>query len=161
MFFKPNKQSIQSFFSSEQQQALQESIRLAELNTSGEIRIHIDALCKTADPKDQALIVFEQLKMHETELRNGVLFYLAVESKQFAIIGDEGINSAVPSDFWDQIRDVMKQNFMNHQFTEGLTLGIEMAGKQLKAFFPLQENDSNELSNDLSFGDIKSDSTND
>lgn len=43
--------------------------------------------------------VFAKLKMHETKLRNGILFYLAIESRVFSIYGDQGINEKVPSDF--------------------------------------------------------------
>ncbi len=90
--------------------------------------------------------------MDKTELRNGVLFYLAVSDHKFAILGDKGINEKVPADFWDLIKDVMLDYFKNRQFTEGLCKGIEMAGEKLKVYFPLQSNDTNELNNEVSFG---------
>lgn len=150
MFFK--KQNAQSFFSEDQKKTIQESIGLAELNTSGEIRVHVDATCALKNPTDQAVLVFEKLGMHQTELRNGILFYLAVSDKKFAILGDEGINTNVPKGFWDEIRNQMTDCFKRDEFAEGLTKGIQLAGEQLKTFFPLQDNDTNELSNDLSFG---------
>jgi uncharacterized membrane protein len=90
--------------------------------------------------------------MHKTALRNGVLFYLAVDDKKFAIVGDKGINDTVPKGFWDEVRDTMLAHFKNQEFTEGLCKGIEMAGVKLKTHFPLQKDDTNELSNDVSFG---------
>ena len=143
--------SAKKFFTTEQQKSIQDAIAKAELNTSGEIRVHIDDKCK-GDVLDCAANMFHQLKMNKTELRNGVLFYLAVTDKKFAILGDKGINEKVPADFWDNIKEVMFENFKQQKFTEGLCKGIEMAGEKLKANFPLQSNDTNELTNDVSFG---------
>lgn len=141
---------IKTFFTDIQQKSIQEAITNAELNTSGEIRVHLDAKC-SGDPVKVAFKVFEKLKMHQTELRNGVLFFLAVEDKKFAVVGDKGINDVVPTDFWDSIKNVMTYEFQREQFTVGLCQGIEMAGEKLKAHFPHQKNDVNELTNDISF----------
>lgn len=143
--------SAKNFFNLHQQKAIQDSIANAELNTSGEIRVHIDDKCKE-DVLDAAANKFHELKMDATELRNGVLFYLAVGDRKFAILGDKGINEKVPSDFWDHIKEIMFEHFHQQQFTEGLCKGIEMAGEKLKVHFPLQSNDANELHNDVSFG---------
>jgi uncharacterized membrane protein len=135
-----------------QQKAIQAAIAEAELNTSGEIRVHIDAKC-AGDPKEKAIQVFEHLKMHTTAQRNGVLFYVAMADKKLAILGDQGINAVVPEDFWDAIRDAMISAFKKGAFAEGLIEGILTAGQQLKSGFPLLENDENELSNEVTFGD--------
>ena len=143
--------SARNFFTSEQQKSIQQSIANAELNTSGEIRVHIDDKCK-GDVLDAAANMFHKMKIDKTELRNGVLFYLAVSDHKFAILGDKGINEKVPTDFWDHIKDVMLSHFKKQEFTEGLSKGIEIAGEKLKTNFPLQSNDTNELTNDVSFG---------
>lgn len=143
--------SAKKFFTTEQQKSIQQAIAKAELNTSGEIRVHIDDNCKE-DVLDKSANMFYQLKMDKTELRNGVLFYLAVSDKKFAILGDKGINEKVPSNFWDNIKEVMFEHFKQQQFTQGLCKGIEMAGEKLKIHFPLQSNDTNELENEVSFG---------
>lgn len=140
-----------NFFSKEQQESIQAAIAAAELNTSGEIRVHIDDKCK-GDVLAQAAVIFSDLKMDRTELRNGVLFYLAVSDQLFAIIGDKGINEKVPPGFWDNIRDTMLEHFKQNLFTEGLNKGIAMAGEKLKVHFPLQANDKNELSDEVTFG---------
>jgi uncharacterized membrane protein len=143
--------NVKNFFTQEQKQLIQEAIANAELNTSGEIRVHIDEKCK-ADVLDQAADMFKYLKMHKTQLRNGVLFYLAVSDQKFAILGDKGINEKVSPGFWDNINEAMLEYFKEQKITEGLCKGIEMAGEKLKSYFPLQSNDTNELSNDVSFG---------
>ncbi len=143
--------SAKKFFTTEQQKSIQQAIANAELNTSGEIRVHIDDTCK-GEVLDCAANMFHQMKMNKTDLRNGVLFYLAVSDKKFAILGDKGINEKVPTDFWDTIKETVLTYFKQQQFTEGLCKGIEMAGEKLKTNFPLQSNDTNELTNDVSFG---------
>ncbi len=138
-------------FTQAEQDAVRAAIQEAEKNTSGEIKVHIENHCKE-DTLDRAAYVFEQLKMQETELRNGVLFYLAVKDRQFAILGDVGINLKVPKGFWDGISDIMLNYFKQGQFAIGLSEGVKAAGKQLSEHFPYQSNDENELSDDISFG---------
>jgi uncharacterized membrane protein len=144
--------AVKDFFSESQKQDISRSIELAELNTSGEIRVHLENTCKT-EPVKRAIEVFEKLAMHQTEQRNGVLFYLAVKDKKFAIIGDQGINDLVGNDFWEEVKTEMGNQFKLSQFSIGLCKGIEMAGEKLKFHFPYQANDVNELSNDISFGE--------
>lgn len=100
---------------------------------------------------DRATEVFASLNMHKTKLRNGVLFYLAIKDKKFAIIGDVGINKLVPENFWESIKNHMQSEFRQGKFTEGLCDGIKMAGEQLKNHFPYQSDDVNELPDDISF----------
>ena len=141
-----------ALFTEQQQKQVQDAIAQAELNTSGEIRVHVDKRCKE-EPMTKAIAVFEKLGMHKTEQRNAVLFYLAMDDKKLAILGDKGINEAVPTNFWDEIRDLMVSHFKKGEFTEGLSKGIVMAGEQLKSAFPYQSDDKNELSNELIFED--------
>ena len=142
--------SAKNFFSDTDKTAIQKAIVDAELNTSGEIRVRIDSKCKI-DPKVKAIEIFQKLNMHRTDLRNAVLFYLAIEDQKFSIIGDKGINEAVPGDLWDSIRDEMVRHFKQKQFTLGLCAGIQRAGEKLKFHFPYQEDDKNELSDEISF----------
>lgn len=142
--------SVENFFSSEEKKRITDAIAEAEKNTSGEIRLHAEGHCKI-DVLDRAAYVFKKLGMHETEQRNGVLFYLAVHDRKFAIIGDAGINRVVPADFWNEIKETMLDYFKEGKFTDGLTKGILMAGEQLKANFPFHKDDVNELSNEISF----------
>lgn len=143
--------NIEKYFTPENKLQIANAIWVAEMNTSGEIRLHIEKYCK-GDVLDQATYVFEKLEMHKTQLRNGVLFYLAVEDHKFAILGDAGINQKVPDDFWEKTKELVLSKFKEGNITEGLTSGILMAGEQLKEHFPYLAEDKNELSNDISFG---------
>lgn len=144
--------SAKDFFTPEQQEGINLAIRLAELDTSGEIRVHIEDVCQ-GDVLDRAAFVFKQLEMNKTELRNGVLIYLAVKNRKFAILGDSGINKVVPKNFWDEIKHNMLIHFRSDQFEKGLSEAIKRVGEQLKTYFPHQKNDINELPDEISFGE--------
>ncbi len=139
-----------TFFSKEEQQKIVAAIKEAELNTSGEIRVHIENHCKK-EALERAAEVFYDLKMNQTAARNGILFYLAVKDHKFAVIGDEGINKNVEHDFWNDIKDQMIFNFKENKFADGLVAGISKCGERLKEYFPYQSDDVNELSDEISF----------
>jgi|TARA_R110000868_G_scaffold119001_2_gene315251 uncharacterized membrane protein len=142
---------VEDFLTQEEEQEIVEAIRVAEKNTSGEIRVHLEKTTEL-DPFDRALEVFNELKMDETQLKNGVLIYLAVADRTFVICGDQGINDIVANDFWDSTKDVMVKHFKNGNFKQGLIDGILRAGEELKKYFPWSEDDTNELSNEISKG---------
>ncbi|WP_207433598.1 TPM domain-containing protein [Sabulibacter ruber] len=130
-----------------------QAIQEAERNTSGEVRVHIEDTCE-GEVLDRATQVFAYLNMHKTKLRNGVLFYVAMKSHKFAVLGDAGINAVVPKDFWVEINKVVIADFKQSKYADGLSKGIKMAGEQLKSYFPYagDHSDINELSDDISFG---------
>ena len=142
---------VEDFLTAEEEAEIVQAIHSAEQNTSGEIRVHIENHTDLK-PLERAQEVFHQLKMDETELRNGVLFYVGVSDHTFAIIGDKGINDVVEPDFWDCTKDIVIEHFKNKQFKEGLIKGILRAGDRLKQYFPFADDDTNELSNELSKG---------
>ena len=137
-----------------QEATLVAAIKQAELRTSGEIRLHIEDRCATPEPLDRAAQVFAELKMHLTKLRNGVLFYLAWQTRQFAVIGDAAINEAVPDEFWEAVKETVLDDFRQEKYVPGLEHGIRLVGEQLRQFFPYDAaTDVNELPDDISYGD--------
>ena len=143
--------TAKKFFTPEQQADILKAVQQAELNTSGEIRVHIENKCE-GDALHRSAYLFKKLGMTKTAQRNGVLFYLAVEHHKFAVLGDTGIDALVPENFWDDVKLIMLNDFKEGQFTEGLTQAIALAGELLKKHFPHQKNDINELPDDVSFG---------
>lgn len=144
--------SVRNSISKEGQDRIVAAIKTAEKNTSGEVRVHIEKKCE-GDVLDASADWFARLNMHKTKLRNGVLIYLAIDDRKFAIIGDAGINEKVPPGFWDSTSDEMIKHFKNNDLVGGLEQGILKAGEELKKYFPWQTDDVNELSDDISFGD--------
>jgi uncharacterized membrane protein len=145
------REKFNDIFNEVAQKQLEAAISKAELSTSGEIRLHVEPTCKE-DVLDHAAFIFEKLEMHKTEERSGVLFYFALYDHKFAILGDAGINAKVPEGFWDAIRDEMLNFFKKGEYISGLEHGIHRAGLELAQDFPRKHNDTNELSNEISFG---------
>lgn len=143
---------MSAFLSKEEQNRIVKAIEEAELNTSGEVRVHLESKCKR-DAVQRAVFVFNFLKMYKTRERNGVLIYLAYKSRKFAIIGDTGINEKVPDGFWDRIREHMAEAFSKGAFADGICNAIRESGESLKAYFPYRSDDINEQPNEISFGD--------
>ena len=134
----------------EEDRRVVEAIRQAELNTSGEIKVHIENHCK-GNVEERSLFVFNRLKLNKTKLRNGVLIYLAVKDHKFAILGDEGINKVVEDGFWNDVKDLMQSRFKENRFADGLEEGIMRCGEKLKNFFPYQSDDTNEIPDNISY----------
>ena len=141
-----------SLLSKQDQQRIVEAIQQAEHQTSGEIRVHVESRCP-GDPLERAKAIFVKLNMHQTAQRNGVIVYLALKDRKLAIWGDKGINEKVPENFWQDVTQKMIDYFKKGKFTEGLVQGIGMIGEKLKAYFPYQKDDVNELTDDVSFGE--------
>ena len=127
------------------------AIQEAEKNTSGEIRLHVQNRCKE-EAYSKAVEMFEKLGMVRTDMRNGVLVFVSLSDHKFAIIGDRGINEKVPTDFWEMTKDLMMAHFKEGRIVDGIIEGIQDAGEQLKAFFPYEKDDTNELKDDISYG---------
>ncbi|HQU60703.1 MAG: TPM domain-containing protein [Phaeodactylibacter sp.] len=138
------------FFKPEEEERIIEAIRKAELNTSGEVRVHLEANCK-GEIVREAVRTFRRLGMHKTKARNAVLIFLAPERREFAIIGDKGINEQLPENFWQEERDLMLEHFRQGAFAKGVCEAIGQVGEKLKVFFPYQQDDTNELPDDISY----------
>ncbi len=147
-----HRNSASTFLKKEEEQAVIAAIRAAEKKTSGEIRVHMETHCDY-NLMDRAADIFMELNMHETELRNGVLFYFAIHKHQFAVIGDVGIHNIVGEEFWRKEVELIEGYFDDGKYQEGLVEGIERAGEVLKQHFPYQSDDINELPDEISYGD--------
>jgi uncharacterized membrane protein len=142
---------IERFLNKHEEQEIIDAILEAERDTSGEIRVHIEG-GTGGDPYTRAKEVFHDLKMDNTRNSNGVLIYVAVDDHKFTIYGDEGIYKVVPPGFWDETRDIIESYFKQKAYKTGLVEGVLKAGAELKAHFPWNERDANELGNEISKG---------
>lgn len=150
---------VEKFLTSDDEAAIIEAIRIAEKNTSGEIRVHLEAKSISAeDPNEhidafeRAAEVFDMLNMHNTADNNGVLIYVAVNDRTLVIMGDKGINDIVGQNFWESTKDIIINHFKNGDMKQGLVDGILKAGEQLKKHFPYNKDDKNELPDHISVG---------
>lgn len=142
-------EKAESFFTKAEEAQIVASVKRAELQTSGEIRVHLEDSSK-GEHFNRAKQVFETAGMTKTKLRNGVLFYLAIQDHKFSILGDIGIHEKVGNNFWEDIKTHIQKHFAEGRFVQGLCEGIEMAGTALKMHFPYQSDDKNELPDEIS-----------
>jgi uncharacterized membrane protein len=142
---------VEDFLSISDEQEIIEAILEAEKNTSGEIRVHIESHTRL-NHYDRAKEVFHLLKMDNTKEENGVLLYVAVNDRKFAICGDKGIDKAVPENFWEATKEIIASHFKEGNYKEGILQGVLKAGTELEKHFPWQHGDRNELSNEISKG---------
>ncbi len=144
------KTTAEAFFTKEEQEKIILAIQKVEQETSAEIRLHIDTQTSRS-ALDRSAQLFGQLKMHKTAQRNGVLLYMAIQNKYFALIGDAGIHLFVKDTFWKTQATKVLEEFKKGNFLSALITCIEQVGKELKTYFPHQKNDKNELPDELSF----------
>lgn len=116
----------------------------AEQKTSGEVRVLVSRRT-TDDAVADAQRHFERLGMTATKERNGVLFFLAPQSRAFAVIGDTAIHARCGDPFWRDVAEAMSTHFRRGDFTGGLVHGIARAGELLAEHFPRSPDDRNEL----------------
>jgi uncharacterized membrane protein len=125
------------------------AIRDVESNTSGEIRVFIQRGKLTADPLPVAQKKFQQLGMHKTRERNGVLIFVAPRAHKFAVVGDQAVHEKCGEQFWQRIVERMRTHFQREKFSSALTDAIEDVGKLLAAHFPKSTANANELPDDV------------
>jgi uncharacterized membrane protein len=142
----------QQFFTAQEQLQITAAIREAEKETSGEIRVHIDFSTEGLDVVRRAALKFDQLGMEKTKLRNAVLLFIAKDSRKLALWADKGINDVVPAGYWESTTDLMRSYFKAEQYAQGTIKAVAMIGSKLKDFFPIGDEDKNEITDDLSFG---------
>jgi len=141
----------ENLFQKVDRERIKQAVFNAEKLTSGEIRVFLEDDCKI-DVLDHAAYIFAELNMVNTEVRNGVLIYLAVNDRKFCILGDAGIHQIVGNNFWDEISAEMGIFFRENLFVEGIEYAVGKVGEQLSSHFPRLAGDMNELPNDIHFG---------
>lgn len=132
--------------------SLVEAICIAERDSTGEIRIHIDTQT-TGNNAEKALETFQTLGMTQTQDRNAVLFHINFSQSYLTILGDQGIHRYVKQEFWDQMHDRITARFAKKEYYDALYQEILNTGQELKKYFPHNETtrNQNELSNEISF----------
>jgi uncharacterized membrane protein len=135
-----------------EKQQLVQAIRESERLTSGEIRLYVESHCKFVNPMERAKEVFLQLNMGNTQRRNGVILYIALKDRQFAILGDKGIHEKVGSEFWVKEAELLISHFTRNDIVGGIDACIREIGESLCRYFPFEGGDENELPDDIVMG---------
>lgn len=141
------------FFSAAEREQIVEAIRIAELKTSGEVRVFVESYCSYMDAIDRAAELFFKLGMQKTVERNAVLVYVAIKDKQLAVLGDENIHKKVGETYWHEEVKKMCYNFNKQDYAAGIIQVVADIGEALTLHFPYDSTtDKNELPDDIVFG---------
>ncbi|MEP6712818.1 MAG: TPM domain-containing protein [Ferruginibacter sp.] len=147
--FKKKKE----FFSVADKGQIVQAIRLAEKATSGEIRVYVESKNPFVDAIDRAAEVFFKLKMQQTEHRNAVLLYIAMDHQELALFADEGIYQKAGAEYWNNAVERMIGKFTKDNLSNGIEECIGMIGETLQEKFPYDAGtDKNELPDEIVFG---------
>jgi len=141
---------LDQLLSSQDQQRLLEKIGQIESRSSGEVRLHVTGR-RVNDTLQAARKTFVALGMTRTRRRNGVLVFLSLPSRTFAIVGDEGIDRITGPDYWESLRDTMSKRFSAGGYADGLLDILDQVEAVLVEHFPYEEGDIDELSDDISY----------
>ena len=140
---------VRGFLSAADLDAVAAAVTAAEARTAAEIRVHLDHSCP-GDPMARAVAIFERLGMHRTDLRAGVLVYVAVTDRKLAVIGDAGIHARVGQAYWDNLVARILGHLRDERPRDGLIDAVGEVGASLAAHFPRHPDDRNELSDRVS-----------
>jgi uncharacterized membrane protein len=148
IFSKPK-----GFFSPQDNEQIVQAIRIAEKETSGEVRVYVESRNPFVNVMDRASEIFFQLKMDKTDDRNAVLLYIAIKDKELALFADEGIYKMVGAEYWDKEVKNMIAQFSKENISNGIEQCVLHVGQTLKEKFPYSNaTDKNELPDEIVFG---------
>lgn len=133
---RTSAQTLDRLIHPREQQEIIDAIRSAELSTTGEIKVHVEAICPAADPYTRAVSLFEKLGLHRTESRNGILVYAATHDRRYALVGDVGIGEPQGTEFWSDATKLMSIAFRRGSYGEGITSAVRALGERLARKFP-------------------------
>ena len=136
------------FLREEEKTRIEQAVASAESLTSAEIKVVVVRHC-WASIKAKAAAIFKKHRLDKTAQRNCVLILVVTTNREFLIYGDEGIHDKVGQGFWDDVRNEMTGLFKQDRFGDGLVAAVRRSGEKLAHFFPLQDDDINEVSNEV------------
>jgi uncharacterized membrane protein len=111
------------------------AIVAAEARTTG--RIHVTVSHQIwGSTHSGAERIFTRLHLRNTPQRNGVLFFVVPDRREFTVLGDVGIHEQVGQEFWDRVVNAMSDRIKAGNLTDGILHGIQEAGSELAQHFP-------------------------
>lgn len=144
---------IKKYLSKEELDSITNHIAEIEKFTSGEIRICFKKNTAWAERKltsrEMALKEFHKLGMHNTKYKTGVLLYILFKERKFEVVADTGINDKISDEKWDLIKNHLINEFKEGQYKNGIIKALDEIKEVLLVEFPVKDDDTNELPNDI------------
>jgi len=132
---------------------ISQKIKETEMLTSAEIVVSIKKnkplLKKKVPLKTLAYDEFLKLGLNNTVDKTGILIFIILDSHEFHIITDEGVNKFFSQNTWESLIENIQSSFREGEFRNGLVKTVELIGETVKDKLPIKPNDINEISNKI------------
>ncbi len=126
-------------------QRIQQAIAESEQTHSGEIRFAVEAslpwsyLRRDAPARERAEMVFAKLRVWDTEENNGVLIFVELADHRIEIVADRGIAHHVPNARWNEVSNMMREQFRAGEFEAGSIAAVRAVSAMLAERFRLAD----------------------
>lgn len=127
------------------------AIQDAEHLTTAEIRVHLSRRFWDPDPMKRARKLFTRFGMHNTSARNGILLYVNLRKRRFAIVADDGVHGRVGQQYWDEFVKMLAEDLRSTHPEGAIGLAVRTIGVTMQKYFPAQDGaeNPNELPNEV------------
>jgi uncharacterized membrane protein YgcG len=131
--------------------AIEREIRATEATHEGQIvfavqgALDVRRIARGISARERAIEVFSELRVWDTDHRNGVLIYLLLADRDVEIVADRGIHRRCGPEAWEAICRDMEQEFRAGRFEQGVLQGVRAIGEHLARHFPGDDSNPNEL----------------
>lgn len=97
----------------------------------------------------RAELEFYRSHIKKTVGGTGILIFVSWMERRAVILADEGIAAHYPEETWDEVVDLMVQEFKKGRTYEGFEVAIRRCGEILQSKLPVSGTNHNELRNHL------------
>jgi putative membrane protein len=112
-------------------------------------RIFITKAERDEETYQRALQAYYELGVTNTKLRTGVLIFLSLLERKVFILADNGINSVVEKEYWQEQVKILTQSIRQQKFISGVEQVLANISSKLTQHFPIAADDKNELDDKL------------
>ena len=146
--------NLKKFLSEEGMTAISAAVKEAESRTSGEIKVLVvqssinpgDKITHEEAANTRAEKEFMNLGIQQTEGHTGVLIMVSLDERQVVVKADKAIDEKVEAGTWDFVVTNIIDGIKRNVPAEGICAAVRWVGQYLAQYFPIQEDDRNELS---------------
>ncbi len=116
-----------------------------------------DWICRLLTPAEdqrkqvelRATLEFYNCETHTTRHNTGIMIFVSLLERQVVVLADHAISKINPPETWQNIVNDIVKSIKQKDLAAGIVAGIEDCGKILDKDFPIEEDDTNELSNQI------------
>jgi len=143
---------LNKMFTEEDLELIRGAVEGVQQRSSGKVRVRVEKKAGR-HPLKKAKEAFVLMGMKDMPDRNGVLFYVSVADRKFAVLGDDGINEKVPVSFWENVKDAVIAKLSEGDFAIGLMGGINLVSEKLAEFFPDEKEEPENVVSPVSYAE--------